>query len=70
MLEAFGEAFNLFNKTNILGVSTTNYSGFFNSLVPDRTILLHLLCIRKAGEHGRRYLRLRRPAGLFNWEEN
>jgi carboxypeptidase family protein len=41
VLEAFGEAFNLFNKTNILGVSTTNYSGFFNSLVPDSSNPLH-----------------------------
>ena len=30
-----GEAFNLFNKTNILGTSNANYSGFFNVLVPD-----------------------------------
>jgi hypothetical protein len=41
VLEAFGEAFNLFNKDNILGVSTTNYSGFFNSLVPDGNNPLH-----------------------------
>jgi outer membrane receptor protein involved in Fe transport len=36
-LQAIGEAFNLFNKTNILGSSNSNYSGFFNKLVPDRT---------------------------------
>jgi outer membrane receptor protein involved in Fe transport len=36
-LEAIGEAFNLFNKTNILGSSNSNYSGFFNVLVPDST---------------------------------
>lgn len=35
-LQAIGEVFNLFNKTNILGVSNSNYSGFFNVLVPDR----------------------------------
>ena len=34
-LLVIGEAFNLFNKTNILGTSKNNYSGFFNALVPD-----------------------------------
>ena len=34
-LQAFGEVFNLFNKTNILGNSNSNYSGFYNVLVPD-----------------------------------
>jgi hypothetical protein len=34
-LEAVGEVFNLFNKANILGISNSNYSGFFNVLVPD-----------------------------------
>ena len=34
-LQAIAEAFNLFNKTNILGVSNSNYSGYFNVLVPD-----------------------------------
>ena len=33
-LQAMGEVFNLFNKANILGVNSTNYSGFFNVLVP------------------------------------
>ena len=32
---AFGEAFNLFNKTNVLGVDNADYSGYFNVLVPD-----------------------------------
>ena len=36
-IQAVGEVFNLFNKTNILGSSNANYSGFFNVLVPDRT---------------------------------
>jgi hypothetical protein len=36
-LEAIGEVFNLFNKSNILGTSNSNYSGFFNVLVPDST---------------------------------
>ena len=36
-LEAIGEVFNLFNKANILGTSNSNYSGFFNVLVPDST---------------------------------
>ena len=36
-VHVIGEAFNLFNKTNILGSSNANYSGFFNVLVPDRT---------------------------------
>jgi hypothetical protein len=34
-LEAMGEAFNLFNITNVLGVSNVNYSGFNNALVRD-----------------------------------
>jgi Carboxypeptidase regulatory-like domain len=34
-LQAIGEVFNLANKTNILGISNTNYSGFANALVPD-----------------------------------
>jgi hypothetical protein len=36
-LQALAEAFNFFNKTNILGVNNADYSGFFNVLVPDRT---------------------------------
>ena len=35
-LEALAEAFNLFNKANILGVANANYSGYFNVLVPDQ----------------------------------
>jgi len=35
-IQVLGEVFNLANKTNILGTSTTNYSGFFNALVPDQ----------------------------------
>jgi hypothetical protein len=31
-----GEAFNIFNVTNILGVSNLNYSGFANALSPDQ----------------------------------
>jgi hypothetical protein len=31
------EVFNLFNKTNILGSSNSNYSGFFKVLAPDNT---------------------------------
>jgi hypothetical protein len=34
-LQGIGEVFNLFNKTNILGTSNSNYSGFFNVLVPN-----------------------------------
>ena len=34
-LLVIGEAFNLFNTTNILGVSNTNYSGYANVLVRD-----------------------------------
>ncbi len=34
-LEAIGEVFNLFNVTNVLGVSNVNYSGFSNVLVRD-----------------------------------
>jgi hypothetical protein len=35
-LTLIGEAFNIFNVTNILGVSNLNYSGFNNTLTPDR----------------------------------
>jgi outer membrane receptor protein involved in Fe transport len=35
-LQVLGEVFNLFNVSNILGFSTTNYSGYFNALVPDQ----------------------------------
>jgi hypothetical protein len=34
-IEAFGELFNVFNVTNILGTSNRNYSGFVNALVRD-----------------------------------
>lgn len=34
-IEPIAEVFNLFNVTNILGVSNVNYSGFSNVLVPD-----------------------------------
>jgi outer membrane receptor protein involved in Fe transport len=36
-IEAIGEVFNLFNVTNVLGVSNVNYSGFNNVLVRDST---------------------------------
>ena len=35
-LDLIGEAFNIFNVTNILGVSNLNYSGYANTLSPDR----------------------------------
>jgi hypothetical protein len=34
-IEPMAEVFNLFNVTNVLGVSNVNYSGFSNVLVPD-----------------------------------
>jgi hypothetical protein len=34
-LEVIAECFNVFNMTNILGVSKSNYSGFTNVLVRD-----------------------------------
>jgi hypothetical protein len=34
-IEAFGELFNVFNVTNVLGTSNRNYSGFVNALVRD-----------------------------------
>lgn len=34
-LELIGEAFNLFNTVNVLGISNTNYSGFANVLARD-----------------------------------
>ena len=35
-LNVLGEAFNIFNVTNVLGTSNLNYSGFANTLSPDR----------------------------------
>ncbi len=35
-INLLGEAFNIFNVTNILGVSNLNYSGFANTLSPDQ----------------------------------
>ena len=35
-INLIGEAFNIFNVTNILGVSNLNYSGFANTLSPDQ----------------------------------
>ena len=35
LLDMIGEAFNIFNVTNILGTSNLNYSGFANTLAPD-----------------------------------
>ncbi len=35
-LTLIGEAFNIFNVTNFLGVSNLNYSGYYNTLTPDR----------------------------------
>ena len=35
-LNLIGEAFNIFNVTNILGVSNLNYSGYANALSPDQ----------------------------------
>jgi hypothetical protein len=37
-LQLIGEVFNLFNTTNILGVSNTNYSGYANTLVRDSDV--------------------------------
>jgi outer membrane receptor protein involved in Fe transport len=34
-IDAFGELFNVFNVTNVLGTSNRNYSGFVNALVRD-----------------------------------
>jgi hypothetical protein len=34
-INVIGEAFNIFNVTNVLGVSNLNYSGFANTLSPD-----------------------------------
>ncbi len=34
-VDLIGEAFNIFNVTNILGVSNLNYSGYANTLAPD-----------------------------------
>jgi hypothetical protein len=39
-LKPIVEVFNLFNVTNILGVSDVNYSGFSNALVRELPVLL------------------------------
>ena len=64
-----GEVFNLFNTTNILGVSNTNYSGYANVLVRDSNTPEHarisaVVVIRCAGHDRGRGLRIRRPAGI------
>jgi hypothetical protein len=51
-----GEAFNLFNTTNILGVSNTNYSGYANVLVrnsntPNTSGFLQSSSFGAAGHH-------------------
>ena len=62
------EVFNLFNVTNILGISVKNYSGFANVLVRDAAIPATRVSARRplrpAGHDGRRRVRLRRPEGL------
>jgi hypothetical protein len=40
-ITAIGEAFNIFNVTNILGNSNLNYSGFNNTLSPDTDNPVH-----------------------------
>ena len=54
-------------RANILGVSTTNYSGFFNSLVPDSNDPLHSSAFGKPVSTARGIFG---SGGLFNWEEN
>ena len=68
-LEPMVEVFNLFNVTNVLGVSVKNYSGFTNALVRDSSDpsdpgYLRVVRLRPGGEHRRRRLRIGRPAGL------
>ena len=68
-LEALVEVFNLFNVTNILGVSTRNYAGYANVLARDSSDpaspgFLTSSSFGKAGDHGGRSVRLRRAARL------
>ena len=68
-LEPMLEVFNLFNVTNVLGVSVKNYSGFTNALVRDSSDpadpgYLRSSGFGQAGQHRRRRLRLGRAPGL------
>ncbi len=68
-LEAIVECFNVFNVTNILGVSRSNYSGFreragARQLRALRSRLPALVVLRPRAHHGGRRLRHRRSARL------
>ena len=68
-LQLIGEVFNLFNTTNILGVSNTNYSGYANTLVrdsdvPTRSRLPEVLVVRGTGHDGWWRIRFRGTAGV------
>ena len=63
-LTLIGEAFNIFNVTNILGVSNLNYSGFANTLVAGPRQSQLLLELRHARFHRGRRLWFRRAARL------
>ena len=68
-IEPIAEVFNLFNVTNILGVSNVNYSGFANVLARDSSTpgtagFPPLIKFWSGGDDCRRSLRLWRSAGL------
>ena len=68
-LEAIVECFNVFNVTNILGVSKSNYSGFTNVLARDSSDpadpgYLRSSSFGHAADDGGRRLRLGRAAGV------
>ena len=68
-LEAIVECFNVFNVTNILGVSKSNYSGFANVLARDSSDpadpgYLRSSSFGQRADDGGRRLRLGRAAGL------
>ena len=63
-LNLLGEAFNIFNVTNILGVSSLNYSGFANTLSPGPEQSELLIEFRNAGVNGRWCVWVGRRAGV------
>ena len=68
-LDPIVEVFNLFNVTNVLGISNVNYSGFANVLVRDsndrrQSGFSEIVKLRASRDDGGRRVRLRRPARI------
>ena len=63
-LKLMGEAFNIFHVTNILGTSNLNYSGYYNTLSPDRNNLDSLRALEVRSLMAGGVFGLGRAAGL------